>query len=591
VLNPTIALKDLVVIAKISELMENTDHSVLEISGDKLTVEDIIRVGNSKPGIVMVKLSKNAEDAIRKSREFVNEAVENKLTIYGLNTGFGSQAENVISSEDVALLQRYLIVSHSAGVGEPFSPELIRASMLVRANTLAKGNSGIRIEVVQALIDMINKGVVPFVPRKGSLGASGDLAPLSHIALVMTRDPRDVHIKIEDELAKKASSGANFNDDQRRKSLKESGEAYFWSAEKSSWERMTGIEAMAKAGIKRIILSAKEGLALNNGSTVSAAMAAYVVHYGENLQRSADIIAALTTESVKGFESAFYEGLHAARPHPGQIESARRIRDYLKSSGMVTHIEQIQNSRNVYQDFKKVQDSYSIRCIPQVHGPVIDTLKSSREMINMEINSATDNPLIIQDNNYFNKSFSGGNFHGQYISLYMDNLGTALGILGNIAERRIFKLVTRNLSEGLPGFLVSPSPDKAGLMNGAMILQYTAAHLASENKVFSHPASSDSIPSCEDKEDFVSMAPIAASKALVILENSENILAIELWCDIIALRIRMKEGLTPSDNAKKILSFFKDKVADFDEDRVVYDEVRELKAFIHNEGLLSIIGQ
>ncbi len=578
-------------IAKLVSFMKNTDHSVLEISGNKLKIEDIVRVGNSEPGVVMVKLSKNAESAMRRSRKFVDKAVENKLTIYGLNTGFGSQAENVISSEDVALLQRYLIVSHSAGVGEPFSPELVRASMLVRANTLAKGNSGIRIEVVQTLVDMINKGVVPFVPRKGSLGASGDLAPLSHIALVMTRDPRNAHIKIEDGLAKKAFSGANFNDDERRKSLKESGEAYFWLADRGLWDRMTGIEAMAKAGIKRITLSAKEGLALNNGSTVSAAMAAYAVHYGENLQRSADIIAALTTESVKGFESAFYEGLHAARPHPGQIESARRIRDYLKSSGMVTHIEQIQNSRNVYQDFKKVQDSYSIRCIPQVHGPVIDTLGLSREMINTEINSATDNPLIVQDNSYFNKSFSGGNFHGQYISLYMDNLGIALGILGNIAERRIFKLVTRNLSEGLPGFLISPAPDKAGLMNGAMILQYTAAHLASENKVFSHPASSDSIPSCEDKEDFVSMAPIAASKALAILENSENILAIELWCDIIALRIRMKEGLKPSNNAKRILDFFKDKVVEFEEDRVVYDEVRELKAFIHDGGLLSITRQ
>ncbi len=571
--------------------MEDTDHSVLEISGDKLRIEDIVRVGNSSPGAVMVGLSKNAEDSIRKSRKFVDEAVENKLTIYGLNTGFGSQAENVISSEDVALLQRYLIVSHSAGVGEPFSPEIIRASMLVRVNTLAKGNSGIRVEVVQTLIDMINKGVAPFVPRKGSLGASGDLAPLSHIALVMTRDPRDVHIKIENELARKASSGANLSDEECRKSLKESGEAYLWSVEKGSWEKMTGIEAMARAGIKRVTLSAKEGLALNNGSTVSAAMASYAVHYGDNLQRNADIIAALTTEAVRGFESAFYEGLHEARSHPGQIESARRIRSYLKSSGMVTHIEQIQNSRNVYQDFKKVQDSYSIRCIPQVHGPVIDTLKSSREMVDTEINSATDNPLIVLDNSYFNKSFSGGNFHGQYLSLYMDNLGTALGILGNIAERRIFKLVTRNLSEGLPGFLISPAPDKAGLMNGAMILQYTAAHLASENKVFSHPASSDSIPSCEDKEDFVSMAPIAASKALAILDNSENILAIELWCDIVALRIRMKEGLTPSDNAKNILGFFKDKVAEFEEDRVVYDEVRELKKLIHEGVLLSVTGQ
>ncbi|MEM0135210.1 MAG: aromatic amino acid lyase, partial [Thermoplasmatales archaeon] len=521
---------------------------------------------------------------------FVDNAVKNKITIYGLNTGFGSQAENVIQSEDVALLQRYLIMSHSAGVGDPLNPKYVRAAMLVRANTLSKGYSGIRVEVIQTMLDMLNKGVTPFVPKKGSLGASGDLAPLSHIALTMTRDPRSVHREIEDRLISKVKGlSTKFEGEDRYLALKESGEAFLWSSQKKSWELMTGIEAMSKAGIDRVVLSAKEGLALNNGSTVSAAMGAFAVKYGESLEQSADIIAALTTESVRGFESAFYEGLHESRPHPGQKKSAERILKYLKSSGMVTHIEQIQNSHNVYKDFNKVQDSYSIRCIPQVHGTVIDTIGYVKEMLNIEINSATDNPLIITKNDYFNKSFSGGNFHGQYISLYMDNLGTSLGILGNISERRIFKLVTRNLSEGLPGFLVQPPPQKAGLMNGAMILQYTAAHLASENKVLSHPASSDSIPSCEDKEDFVSMAPIAVSKALTILDNSENILAIELWCDIVALRIRYKtEGLKPSENARRVLEYFKSKVPEFDEDRVVYDEIREIKEFIHGGNLVSL---
>jgi histidine ammonia-lyase len=256
---------------------------------------------------------------------------------------------------------------------------------------------------------------------------------------------------------------------------------------------------------------------------------------------------------------------------------------------MVIHTDRLQNSNDMYRDFKKVQDSYSIRCIPQVHGPVFDTLRNAERILKIEINSATDNPLIFLRNDYFNKSFGGGNFHGEYLSLSMDNLGNAIEILSNISERRIFKLVTRALNEGLPGFLIQTDQRKSGLMNGAMILQYTAAHLVSENKTLSYPASVDSIPSSEDKEDFVSMAPIAASKTLAIIDNTESVLAIELWCDVMALRLRVKEGLKPSDNAQKIMELSETKMPPFDEDRVIYDEIRSLKEFIHSGEFIRLI--
>jgi len=560
---------------------------IVKLTGRDLSIEDVIAVANARPGEIRVEISDSARDRIRAARSIVDASIDKKLTVYGLNTGFGSQAEKVIPMEDLKLLQRYLIVSHAVGVDQPLSPEVVRGAMLIRANTLSRGNSGVREEVVQKLVDMINKGVTPFVPKKGSLGASGDLAPLSHIALVMSRDPRPERSKIEDAIAEKVKSGIPLTEEEKKVSLKESGEAYLWTD--NGWVKMTGIEAFSRAGIDRIVLSAKEGLALNNGSTVTAAVSAFAVYYGSIVERTADVIAALTVESVKGFESAFAPEIQDSRAHSGQKEVARRIRAYLVGSGMVKHTEEIQNSHNVYVDFGKVQDSYSIRCIPQIHGPVVDALDHVAQMLKIEINSSTDNPLIFPDSPYFNKTFSGGNFHGQYLGLYMDYLGEALAILGNVSERRIFKLVTRNLSEGLPGFLINPGEGKAGLMNGAMILQYTAAHLVSENKVLSHPASVDSITSSEDKEDFVSMGSIAANKAIDILKNTENILAIELWCDIIALRLRVKEGLRPSTNAQKILNFFASVIPEFQEDRVVYDEIRDLQKLIHEGRVLSIV--
>lgn len=556
----------------------------LVLDGKSLSIDDVVRVASAQPGSVKVELSDSATKAIDRSRAVVDDAVGKKLTIYGLNTGFGSQAENVIPNNEIELLQRYLIVSHSVGVGDPVAPEITRATMLIRANTLSRGNSGIRINVVNTLLDMLNKGVTPYLYDKGSLGASGDLAPLSHIALVLSKDPRAEMQKREDVLASKARKGVKLSETEARAALKESGEALLW--QKGAWIKMTGLEAMAKAKVERIVLKAKEGLALNNGANFSAAIACFVTHYGLIVEESADRILALSFEALKGFESAFAPEIHASRGHPGQIEVARRLREYLAGSELISTIERIQNSKNVMKELGKVQDSYSLRAAPQIHGPVLDALRAAQKMLANEINASTDNPLIFPESKYLNKTFSGGNFHGEYISMEMDHVGNAIGILGNVSERRIFKLVTHTLNEGLPPFLISSRHASAGLMNGAMLLQYTAASLASEDKILSHPASSDSITSSEDKEDFVSMAPIAARKAMAILKNVEYILAIELWCDIIALRLRISEGKRPSANARKIMDKLQKYIPELTEDRVTYDEIQQLQNVIHNKELL-----
>ncbi len=563
------------------------DHKLetktLTIEGKNLTINDVVRVGLARPGDINILLSESAAEKINKSRKIVEKILDDGLIVYGINTGFGSYAEKVISREETELLQRYLIKSHATGAGDPYSPEIIRSAMLIRANTHARGNSGIRLKLVQILLDMLNKGVVPYVPEHGSLGASGDLAPLSHIALCLSKDPKSN--RAEERLTKKAKAGETFTIQETREAIKESGEAYLWQG--SSWVKMTGIEAMAKAGIDRIALEAKEGLALNNGCSVSAATSCFVIHFGERAQQSADLIAALVMEAVGGFESAFSCEINDSRPYYGQMEVARRIREYIKDSGVAKHVDEIQNSKNVMNDFNKVQDSYSIRCIPQVHGPVLDALEYAKSVISIEINAATDNPLIFPDSNYINKAFSGGNFHGQNISLSIDFLSIALCTLGNISERRIFKLMENRLNGGLPDFLIHPVSGKHGLMSGAMIMQYTAASLASENKVLSHPASADSITSSADREDFVSMAPISARKTYRILDNLENILAIECWCSIIALRLRHEEKAKLSRTATNTLNFMKEDISEFNEDRVTYDEVKWIKSLIHSGELLK----
>ncbi|MCL4373569.1 MAG: histidine ammonia-lyase [Candidatus Marsarchaeota archaeon] len=550
-----------------------------EIGLKPLDVDILVKLAEATPGSVHFSISKKAKEKVEKARRLVEETTSNGLVIYGVNTGFGSQAEKVISKDDVELLQRYLIISHSVGVGEPLNPEIVRAAIIIRINTLANGNSGISMRTLETMAEMLNKGVVPYVPSKGSVGASGDLSPLSHIALAFTKDPRAEISAKEEAIASKISKGAQLTESERLYCLKQSGEAYLFV--NGRYQKMTGVEAMSKAGISRIVLGAKEGLALNNGATVSAAIASLVVHYAKILASSANLIASLSIEALNGFESAFYDQIHIKRGHAGQIEAAAAIREYLTGSELAAHIEQIQNSGNVMKEFSKVQDSYSIRCIPQVHGPVIDAIAYAEGILNKEINAVTDNPLVFPEAPFKNKFFSGGNFHGEYISSSMDFVANSLGILGNISERRVFKLITKGINEGLPELLVDPSNGGSGLMNGAMLLQYTAAALASENKTLSFPASADSIPTSENREDHVSMAPIAARKAYEVLKNTQQILAIELWCAIVALRLRIrlsrkKAGVAATAMLKK----FDHIIPEFSEDRVVYDEIGIIKDMI-----------
>lgn len=374
-----------------------------------------------------------------------------------------------------------LIISHACGVGEPLDEEIVRGIMLLRANALAKGYSGIRLYTLNTLIEMLNKGVHPLIPEKGSLGASGDLAPLSHMVLVMLGE----------------------------------GKAYYRG------QLFIGKEAMAKAGVPTIELTSKEGLALINGTQVMTSIGALAVYDGISINKTADIVAALTVEALNGVTDAYDYRVHRVRPHQGQINTAKNLLYLLESSQMTTRQGDI-----------RVQDAYSLRCIPQIHGASKDAIKYVEDKVNIEMNSATDNPLIFEDTK---DVISGGNFHGQPMALSFDFLGIALSELANVSERRLERLVNPALSK-LPGFLAK----NGGLNSGFMIVQYSAAALVSENKILAHPASVDSIPSSANQEDHVSMGTIAARKAREILENTRKVLAMELFaaCQAIDLRGR-----------------------------------------------------
>ncbi|MBI3537112.1 MAG: aromatic amino acid lyase, partial [Chloroflexi bacterium] len=376
-------------------------------------------------------------------------------------------------------MMRNLILSHSAGVGEPLAGEIVRATMAIRANALAKGFSGVRPVVIETLIEMLNRGVHPIIPAKGSVGASGDLAPLSHLALVLTRDEND-----RDE---------------------ESGEAIFRG------ERMSGKRAMERARIARIILQAKEGLALNNGATVSAAIAALAIHDAENLAAHSEIALAMGLEALRGRSAAFDDRLQRASNHAGQREAARKIRELIRESKLIDTSE-------------RVQDAYSFRCAPQVIGAARDAVAYARKIVEEEINAATDNPLIFLDIAEENKTRSGGNFHGEAIALAMDFLGIAVAELANISERRIFRLTSAHLNDGLPMMLI----ENGGANSGLMMAHVTATALVSENKTLAHPDSVDSIPTSADQEDHVAMATNAARHAREIVWNATRVVAIEL---------------------------------------------------------------
>ena len=436
------------------------------------------------------------------SHAWVADAIRGQgKIIYGVNTGFGSLANRQISADEARQLSRNLILLCVCGVGDPLPGEIVRAMMTIRANMLAKGHSGVRPVVAQTLIDMLNAGVTPSVPAKGSLGASGDLAPLAHIAAVLTRDAADSD----------CGDGDGVDCDRGY-----SGQAWY------EGELLTGAEAMARAGIERLVLEAKEGLALSNGIDFMAAAGALAVHDAESLLAHAQIGAALSFEALLGLTAAYDPALQEASGQPGQRQVAARLLELMRGSRLADSAP------------GRVQDAYSLRCTPQVLGPILDLVAFVRGRFSTAINAATDNPLIFRDDAGEFRAVSGGNFHGQGPALWLDMLAIALAEAADIAERRIFRLLTPELSGGLPAMLVPSS----GLDGGLMMVQYTAAALVSDNKTLAHPDSVDSIPSSANQEDHVSMGANAARHTLEVLDNVRHVLAIELLTAAQAIDLR-----------------------------------------------------
>jgi histidine ammonia-lyase len=495
------------------------------IDGESLTLEDVVSVAREN---AEVKISRKAKAKVKRCREVLEWLVKQKRTVYGVTTGFGALGNVAVPSESFRALQLNLIRSHSAGVGKPLERDAVRAMMLLRANTLAKGYSGIRLETLETLVQMLNKGVHPVIPEKGSVGASGDLAPLSHMTLVMMGE----------------------------------GEAEY------KGKLMEGGEALREAGIQPVELDFKEGVALNNGTQFMTAIAALTVYDAERLVDAAEVATALSLEALKGIHDAFDERIHQVRKHPGQIASAKNVRSLISESKLVT------SGEKAMEQGMHPQDPYCLRCAPQVLGTVRDALGYVKRVIETEINSATDNPLVFADDEV---CLSGGNFHGQPVALAMDILGTALATVGNIAERRIARLIDENLSRGLPAFLVYEKA-KRGVQSGFMAVQYTAAALASENKVLAHPASVDSIPTSANFEDFVSMGPAAARKARKILHNVEYIVAIELLCAAQAADFRGPEKL--GEGTKAAYFEVRKRAPRLEEDRPMYRDIEIVKDLI-----------
>ncbi|MDQ3179433.1 MAG: histidine ammonia-lyase [Acidobacteriota bacterium] len=457
------------------------------LDGESLTFEQVIAAAFGKPNQPRAVLSESAKSNVNRSAAAVQKLLERGEIAYGITTGFGAFKDKIISRAEVEQLQKNIVLSHAVGVGKSFDITTTRAIMLIRANTLASGFSGIRLETLELLLEFLNKGVHPVIPEKGSLGASGDLAPLAHMACVLIGE----------------------------------GEAEF------KGEIIHAEEALKKANLKPIKLAAKEGLALTNGTTVMTAVGLLETYKAKYLADVADISGCLSLEALHGTTLAFDERIHALRPHPRQIECAKNLREILDGSEFVRSF-----------DKTNVQDAYTLRCMPQVHGACRDAIAYSEWVVNIELNAVTDNPLIFCDENCGQIDvISGGNFHGEPLALAMDYLAIALSELGNISERRLMRLTDENSNAHvLPPFLT----ENGGLNSGFMIVQYTAAALCTENKILSHPASVDTIPSSANVEDHVSMGVTSALKLRQIAENLEQILALELFAAAQGIDFRKK---------------------------------------------------
>jgi len=489
---------------------------MISLTGKGLTIEQIKEILCRKQ---KAAASDTSLEAVAKNREAVDRIVKERKVVYGINTGFGKFSDVLIDQHHVHDLQLNLIRSHACGVGDPFPEIAAKAMVLLRANALLKGYSGIRPIVIQRLLELVNKEIIPVIPQQGSLGASGDLAPLSHLALVLIGE----------------------------------GEAFYKGV------RMDSMSALRQAGIRPIKLEAKEGLALINGTQAMTAMGVIGYMEAEQLANDSDLIASMTIEGLNGIIDAFAEEIHEARGYQQQIETAARIRRFLADSQLTTA-----------QGELRVQDAYSLRCIPQVHGASRQALDYVKEKLEIEMNAATDNPLIFD---HGQKVISGGNFHGQPIALAMDFMKIAIAELANISERRIERLVNPQLND-LPPFLSS----QPGLQSGAMIMQYTAASLVSENKTLAHPASVDSIPSSANQEDHVSMGTIAARHAYQIIQNARRVLAIEFICAMQAVEYRGIDKM--ASQTRKFYESGRNLVPSIDQDRIFSNDIEKVAEWL-----------
>jgi len=497
----------------------------LPLTGRDLTIDNVIEVARGRR---QVQLDDGAAARMRASRAVIERLVDEGATVYGVTTGFGDLADVRIEPSQTAELQRNLVRSHAAGVGEPLPDDVVRAMLVLRANALAVGLSGVRVEIVELLVDMLNASVHPLVPSRGSLGASGDLAPLAHIAMVLIGE----------------------------------GEATVDGAGPGP-----GMEALDRAGLRPVTLGAKEGLALLNGTQLMAAIGALAHHDAMRLALSADVIGAMSLEAMLGTAAAFASELVAARPHPGQVASAEHLRELLAGSEIgASHAE----------TDHRVQDAYSLRCMPQVHGAARDVLAELERVLRVEINAVTDNPLVFASG----EVISGGNFHGEPLALALDYATLAVAELASISERRTARLVDAHLS-GLPAFLA----ERPGIESGLMIAHYTAAALVNELQTLTHPSSVDTIPTSANQEDHVSMGANSALHLREAIDRAEQVLAIEALCAAQGLDFRAP--LRPGAGVGVAHAMVRSRVPHLDTDRSPAPDIAAVRDLVHSGELLA----
>jgi histidine ammonia-lyase len=507
--------------------------NALHINGNELTLESVREVARDRRAAL---LSPDAREVVNQARAVVDDIVASNKIAYAITTGVGKLSDVRIAGDQIRELQANLVRSHAFGVGEPLSIEDTRAMMLLRANSLAKGHSGVRAIVIDMLCEMLNRGVTPVVPSQGSVGASGDLAPLAHLALSLIGE------------------GDCFDD--------KSG-------------RISSAEALKRAQIKPIVLESKEAISLINGTQAMLAVGTLALLAAETLVDSADVLGGLCCDALRGTDAAFDERIHKARPHAGQLKTAANLRRMLEGSQI----------RESHRTCDRVQDAYSLRCIPQVHGAVRDTLAHCREVFETEANSAVDNPLVFvtDEKNAEGDVISGGNFHGEPLAFALDFIAIALSALAGISERRIERMVNPALSEGLPPFLATG----AGLNSGFMMPQVTAAALVSENKVLAHPASVDSITTSGNKEDYVSMGMTAATKLKRVVQNTRNVLAIEAMA--VAQALDFLAPLKTSKRGQRAHAAIRSVCPTIEKDRVMYNDLARIAELIERGTIAEVL--